>query len=75
MLEAYPGVMVAAFINPDARGTWDCIRRAVKLKHQVVIRNQAGKVIVYTPDGDMLGGDDPLTGEDETRSSPSSEEL
>ena len=60
MLEAYPGVPVFAFINPSAKGTWDCVRRAVQMKHQVVIRNERGKVIIYTP-GDMYGGDEPVT--------------
>ncbi len=50
MLEAYPGVLVCAFINPSARGTWDCVRRATKLGHQVVIRNEQGKVIAFTPE-------------------------
>lgn len=48
MLEAYPGVQVFAFINPSARGTWDCVRRATMLKHQVTIRNEQGKIIAAT---------------------------
>lgn len=44
MLEAYPGVLVLAFITPVSRGTWDCITRARVLGHQVIVRDEQGAI-------------------------------
>jgi hypothetical protein len=44
MLERFPGALVLAFPLGEARGTNDCIARARKLGHYVVIYDETGKV-------------------------------
>jgi hypothetical protein len=43
MLERFPGALVLAFPKGEARGTNDCIARARKLGHEVIVYDETGK--------------------------------
>ncbi len=50
MLEAYRGALVLAFPEGGARGTNDCIARARRLGHALIVYNSAGLILHRSPE-------------------------
>lgn len=48
MLEQYPGALVVAFPLPQSRGTYHCIREAVKRGHKVMVVKPSGDWGMFT---------------------------
>ena len=48
MLRAYPGALVLAFPEGEARGTHDCMNRAMKLGHPLIVYDNAGRIVSST---------------------------